>query len=147
MRISDWSSDVCSSDLEAMGVSMVLHPRNPYVPTVHMNVRLFVAHAAGGDDDVFWFGGGMDLTPFYVFEEDARHFHQTCSTALAPFGADKYPHYKKWCDQYFHLKHRDETRGIGGMFFDDINEGGLEPCFAMTQAVGNAFQAASMHRV
>src|SRR3546814_18172922 len=86
----------------------------------------------------------MDLTPFYVFEEDARHFHQTCSTALAPCGADKYPHYKKWCDQYFHLKHRDETRGIGGLFFDDINEGGFEPCFAMNQAVGNAFLDAYM---
>jgi len=130
---------------EAMGVSMVLHPRNPYVPTVHMNVRLFIAHAAApGQDDVFWFGGGMDLTPYYVFEEDARHFHQVCHDALAPFGADKYPAYKKWCDQYFYLKHRDETRGIGGLFFDDVNEAGFDACFAMTRAVGDAFLNAYM---
>ncbi len=130
---------------EAMGVSLVLHPRNPYVPTVHMNVRLFVAHAAhGGEDDVFWFGGGLDLTPFYPFEEDVRHFHQTCRTTLEPFGADKYPAYKKWCDDYFYLKHRGETRGVGGLFFDDLNEQGFDHSFALTSAVGNSFLDAYM---
>lgn len=127
---------------EAMGVSLVLHPRNPYIPTVHMNVRLFVAHANNGGNDVFWFGGGMDLTPYYGFDDDARHFHQACKTALAPFGADKYPAYKKWCDDYFYLKHRNENRGIGGIFFDDVNEGGFEQCFAMVQSVGDAFLGA-----
>ncbi|MDS1142052.1 oxygen-dependent coproporphyrinogen oxidase [Pusillimonas sp. SM2304] len=126
---------------EAMGVSMVLHPRNPYIPTVHMNVRLFVAHAAqeGADDDVFWFGGGLDLTPCYAFEDDARHFHQVCHDALAPFGADKYPAYKKWCDEYFYLKHRNETRGVGGLFFDDLNEQGFDHSFALTRSVGDCF--------
>ena len=131
---------------EAMGVSLVLHPRNPYVPTCHMNVRLFVAHAAPGtqDDDVFWFGGGLDLTPYYAFEEDARHFHQVCHDALAPYGADKYPAYKQWCDEYFFLKHRGETRGIGGVFFDDLNEGGFDACFALTRSVGDCFLDAYM---
>lgn len=127
---------------EAMGVSLVLHPRNPYVPTVHMNVRLFVAHAAKDnavDDDVFWFGGGLDLTPYYPFEEDALHFHQVCHAALTPFGADKYPAYKKWCDDYFYLKHRDETRGVGGLFFDDLNEPGFEQSFALVRSVGDSF--------
>lgn len=124
---------------EAMGVSMVLHPRNPYVPTTHMNVRLFVAHGAGGEDDVFWFGGGLDLTPYYPFEEDVRHFHQSCHDALAPFGADKYPAYKAWCDDYFHLRHRNETRGVGGLFFDDLNTPDFDTCFALTRAVGESF--------
>ena len=125
---------------EAMGVSLVLHPRNPYIPTVHMNVRMFVAHAPdAGHDDVFWFGGGLDLTPYYPFTEDARHFHQVCHDAVKPFGDDKYPAYKKWCDEYFFLKHRNETRGIGGLFFDDLNEGGFDHSFALTQAVGNCF--------
>ncbi|MFW7343462.1 oxygen-dependent coproporphyrinogen oxidase [Pollutimonas sp. H1-120] len=131
---------------EAMGVSMVLHPRNPYVPTSHMNVRLFVAHAPSGskDQDVFWFGGGLDLTPFYPFEEDARHFHQVCHDAVQPFGEDKYPAYKKWCDDYFYLKHRDETRGVGGLFFDDLNESGFDHCFALTRSVGDCFLDAYM---
>jgi coproporphyrinogen III oxidase len=130
---------------EAMGVSMVLHPRNPYVPTTHMNVRLFVAHApADGGDDVFWFGGGLDLTPYYPFEEDARHFHQVCHDAVAPYGADKYPAYKKWCDEYFYLKHRDETRGIGGLFFDDLNTDGFDASFALTRSVGDCFLEAYM---
>lgn len=126
---------------EAMGVSLVLHPRNPYIPTTHMNVRMFVARAPknSGQDDVFWFGGGLDLTPYYPFEEDAKHFHQTCANALAAFGPDKYPAYKTWCDQYFYLKHRQETRGIGGIFFDDLNEGGFENSFALVQSVGNCF--------
>ncbi len=131
---------------EAMGVSMVLHPRNPYVPTTHMNVRLFVAHAPenSGADDVFWFGGGLDLTPYYPFEEDARHFHQVCHDAVAPYGQDKYPAYKKWCDDYFYLKHRDETRGIGGLFFDDLNEGGFDTSFALVRSVGDCFLDAYM---
>ena len=123
---------------EAMGASLVLHPRNPYCPTVHMNVRFFVATQAG-KDDVFWFGGGMDLTPYYGYEDDARHFHQSCKAALSPFGADVFPRYKKWCDEYFFLKHRNEPRGIGGIFFDDLNEGGFECCFGLVRAVGDSF--------
>ncbi len=130
---------------EAMGVSMVLHPRNPYVPTTHMNVRLFVARAPNDEsDDVFWFGGGLDLTPYYPFEDDARHFHQVCHDAVQPFGDDKYPAYKKWCDDYFFLKHRNETRGVGGLFFDDVNEAGFEQSFAMVQNVGDCFLPAYM---
>jgi len=125
---------------EAMGVSLVIHPRNPFVPTVHMNVRCFVAQATQADeDDVFWFGGGLDLTPYYPFEEDVRHFHQVCHDALQPFGPDKYPAFKKACDDYFFIKHREETRGVGGLFFDDLNQDGFETSFALTQAVGNAF--------
>lgn len=125
---------------QAMGVSLVLHPRNPYVPTVHMNVRCFVANAASAnDEDVFWFGGGLDLTPYYPFEEDVRHFHKECRDALLPFGPEKYAAYKKACDEYFYLKHRGETRGVGGLFFDDLNEGGFEPSFALTRAVGECF--------
>ena len=128
---------------EAIGVSLVFHPRNPYIPTVHMNVRSFVAKAGPqGGEDAWWFGGGMDLTPYYPFEEDAVHFHRTCQQALAPFGEQYYPKFKKWCDDYFYLKHRDEARGIGGVFFDDFAELGFARSFAMTQAVGNAFLAA-----
>lgn len=137
--------DLAGRSWEAMGVSLVLHPRNPYVPTAHMNVRLFVAHAAQkGDDDIFWFGGGLDLTPCYPFEEDVRHFHQVCHDALQPFGADKYPAYKKWCDDYFYLKHRNENRGVGGLFFDDLNEQGFDHSFALTRSVGDAFLNAYM---
>jgi len=118
---------------DAMGVSLVLHPRNPYCPTVHMNVRFL---AAG---DIWWFGGGMDLTPYYGFEEDARHFHGACRDALAPFGADYYPRFKKWCDEYFHLRHRGEPRGIGGIFFDDL---AASSSFALVQSVGDHFLAA-----
>ena len=121
---------------EAMGVSLVLHPRNPYCPTVHMNVRFFSA------GETWWFGGGMDLTPYYGFTEDAIHFHRTCQEALATFGADVHPRYKKWCDDYFYLKHRQEPRGIGGIFYDDLNDGGFERCFALTQSVGDHFLAA-----
>ncbi|AEE67560.1 coproporphyrinogen III oxidase [Bordetella pertussis] len=126
---------------EAMGVSMVLHPRNPYVPTTHMNVRMFVAAARPGhaESDVFWFGGGLDLTPYYPFEDDARHFHRACRDALDPHGADYYPRYKQWCDEYFFLKHRNETRGIGGIFFDDLNEPGFDASFALTCSVGDSF--------
>jgi coproporphyrinogen III oxidase len=123
---------------EALGVSLVMHPRNPYVPTVHMNVRLFVATKVG-EAPVFWFGGGMDLTPYYGFEEDAQHFHRTCRDALTPFGADLYPCFKRWCDNYFWLKHRNETRGVGGIFFDDFSDLGFERGLAMMQGVGDAF--------
>ena len=126
---------------EAMGVSLVFHPRNPYVPTVHMNVRMFSATTAQGQP-VAWFGGGMDLTPYYGFEEDAVHFHQTCSNTLAPYGAHLYPRFKTWCDEYFCLKHRQEQRGIGGIFFDDFAELGLEKSFAMLQSVGDSFLSA-----
>ena len=126
---------------EAMGVSLVLHPRNPYVPTVHLNVRFFVAQKADADP-VWWFGGGMDLTPYYGFAEDAVHFHRTCRDALAQFGAEVHPRYKEWCDDYFYLKHRQEPRGVGGVFYDDLNEGGFERCFALTQSVGDHFLAA-----
>jgi coproporphyrinogen III oxidase len=123
---------------EAMGVSLVLHPRNPYAPTVHMNVRCFVA-LKDGEAPVWWFGGGMDLTPYYGFAEDARHFHATCKAALDPFGTDLHPRFKDWCDSYFFLKHRNEPRGIGGVFFDDFSEGGFDHAFAMTRSVGDAF--------
>jgi coproporphyrinogen III oxidase len=125
---------------EAIGVSLVFHPRNPYIPTVHMNVRSFVAKGVKpGDADVWWFGGGMDLTPYYPFDEDAVHFHKTCADALAPFGSEYYPRFKKWCDEYFYLKHREEARGIGGVFFDDFSELGYDQSFAMTRATGDAF--------
>jgi coproporphyrinogen III oxidase len=118
---------------EAMGVSLVLHPRNPYCPTVHMNVRFF---AAG---DTWWFGGGMDLTPYYGFEDDAKHFHAACKRALEPFGGDLHPRYKKWCDEYFFLKHRNEPRGVGGIFFDDLAEPDFATAFALTRSVGDHF--------
>ncbi len=130
--------ELAGAAFEAMGVSLVMHPRNPYVPTAHMNVRMFAALPEGGEP-VVWFGGGMDLTPYYGFEEDAAHFHRTCRDALAPFGDDKYPRFKQWCDEYFFLKHRGEPRGVGGVFFDDFSELGFERSFAMTRAVGDAF--------
>ncbi len=136
--------ELVGAPFEAMGVSLVFHPRNPYVPTVHMNVRMLAATPVNGDPVVCWFGGGMDLTPYYAFEEDARHFHQTCKDALTPFGDDKYPRFKKWCDEYFYLKHRDEQRGIGGVFFDDFQELGQEQSFAMMQSVANSFLPAYM---
>jgi coproporphyrinogen III oxidase len=126
---------------EAMGVSLVLHPRNPYAPTVHLNVRFFVAGKAEAEP-VWWFGGGMDLTPYYGFADDAVHFHRTCREALAPFGADVHARYKKWCDDYFFLKHRNEPRGVGGIFYDDLDEGGFDRCFALTRSVGDHFLAA-----
>lgn len=130
--------DVAGQPWEAMGVSLVLHPCNPYVPTVHMNVRFFSTCDAQGNP-VWWFGGGMDLTPYYGFEEDAVHFHRTCRDALTPFGEDLYPRFKKWCDNYFYLKHRQEARGIGGVFFDDFNEVSFEHSFAMMRSVGDSF--------
>jgi coproporphyrinogen III oxidase len=130
--------ELAGAPFEAMGVSLVMHPRNPYVPTVHMNVRMLAA-LPEGQAPVTWFGGGMDLTPYYGFEEDAVHFHQTCHDALQPHGAGLYPRFKTWCDEYFFLKHRNEPRGIGGVFFDDFAEGGFDAGFAMTRAVGDAF--------
>jgi coproporphyrinogen III oxidase len=122
----------------AMGVSLVAHPRSPYVPTVHLNVRFFVA-TRDGADDAWWFGGGMDLTPYYGFDEDAVAFHRACRDALAPFGEALHPPWKRACDEYFYLKHRREPRGIGGIFFDDLCEGGFDRCFAIARAVGEAF--------
>ena len=133
--------ELAGAPFEAMGVSLVMHPRNPYVPTVHMNVRMFAA-LPPGQAPVVWFGGGMDLTPYYGFEEDATHFHRSCRDALAPFGDDKYPRFKRWCDEYFFLKHRNEPRGIGGVFFDDFCEGGVDQAQALTQSVGDAFLGA-----
>ena len=130
--------ELAGAPFSAMGVSLVFHPRNPYVPTVHMNVRM-IAAGHPGQASACWFGGGMDLTPFYPFEEDAVHFHQTCHDAVAPFGDGLYPRFKKWCDEYFYLKHREEQRGIGGLFFDDFSELGFEGGFAMLQSVGDAF--------
>ena len=138
-------AELADAPFEAMGVSLVFHPRNPYVPTVHMNVRMLAATplAAGGSsassEPVVWFGGGMDLTPYYGFEDDARHFHRVNRDALAPFGADLYPRFKRWCDDYFFLKHRNEPRGIGGVFFDDFSAGGFEAGFDVLRAVGDAF--------
>jgi coproporphyrinogen III oxidase len=123
---------------QAMGVSLVIHPRNPHVPTSHANVRVFIAEKEG-EAPVWWFGGGFDLTPFYPREDDIRHWHQTAHDACAPFGDDIYPRFKKWCDEYFFLKHRNETRGVGGLFFDDFSEGGFDNAFALMRSVGNAF--------
>tara|TARA_R110002073_G_scaffold89451_1_gene211855 strand:+ start:12721 stop:13638 length:918 start_codon:yes stop_codon:yes gene_type:complete len=123
---------------QAMGVSLVIHPRNPYAPTSHANVRVFVAEK-DGEEPVWWFGGGFDLTPFYPFKEDIRHWHQTAHDACAPFGDDIYPRFKKWCDEYFFLKHRNETRGVGGLFFDDFSEGGFDNAFALMRSVGDSF--------
>ena len=130
--------ELAGAPFSAMGVSLVFHPRNPYVPTVHMNVRMISAGHAG-KPATFWFGGGMDLTPFYPFEEDAVHFHQACHDAVAPYGAELYPRFKKWCDEYFTLRHRGETRGVGGLFYDDLDEGGFERCLDFTKAVGQGF--------
>lgn len=133
--------ELAGAPFEAMGVSLVFHPVNPLVPTVHMNVRMISAQPAG-QEAVCWFGGGMDLTPVYGFDEDAQHFHSACRNALAPFGADLYPRFKTWCDEYFYLKHRQEQRGIGGIFFDDFAELGQARSFAMLQSVGDAFLGA-----
>ena len=133
--------ELAGRSFEAMGVSVVMHPRNPYCPTVHLNVRFLCAHHRSSEvtSDVWWFGGGMDLTPYYGFEEDCVHFHQTCKDTLAPFGAEYYPRFKKWCDEYFFIKHRKEPRGIGGIFFDDFNELDFEKSFKLMQSVGDHF--------
>ena len=130
--------ELAGRSFQAMGVSLVIHPKNPYVPTSHANVRFFIAEKEG-EDPVWWFGGGFDLTPYYGNEEDARHWHQVAKDACDPFGEAVYPAYKKWCDEYFYLKHRDEPRGIGGLFFDDLNEWGFEKSFAFMQSVGDSY--------
>ncbi len=128
--------ELAGRSFQAMGVSLVLHPRNPFVPTVHMNVRFFVAQKPGAEP-VAWFGGGMDLTPYYGFEEDAVHFHGVCRAALEQFGEQTHARFKKWCDEYFYLKHRKEPRGVGGIFFDDLSEPDFDTCFALTRSVGD----------
>ena len=129
--------DLAGSGFQAVGVSLVIHPLNPYVPTTHANFRYFTA----GDDSnpVWWFGGGFDLTPYYPFEEDVIHWHQAAKVACDPFGDDLYAHYKTWCDEYFFLKHRNETRGVGGLFFDDVNEHGFERSFEFLRSTGDSF--------
>ncbi len=133
--------ELIGAPFEVLGVSLVVHPRNPYIPTVHMNIRLFIAQPAN-HDPIWWFGGGMDLTPYYGFKEDAAHFHQVCHDALAPYSATLYPRFKKQCDDYFYLKHRQEPRGIGGIFFDDFNHLPFEETYTIWQQVGDAFLAA-----
>jgi coproporphyrinogen III oxidase len=130
--------DLAGGSFIATGVSLVLHPKNPYVPTTHANVRYFEA-SKPGVEPVWWFGGGFDLTPFYPFDEDVVHWHEVARDLCAPYGEDVYPRYKRWCDDYFYLKHRDETRGVGGLFYDDLNEGGFERCFAFTRDVAQGF--------
>lgn len=134
--------ELAGRGFEALGVSLVLHPRNPYCPTVHLNVRYFATTQQDDREPVWWFGGGMDLTPYYGFEEDARHFHACCRSALDPLNQSLYPRFKQACDQYFFLKHRNEARGIGGVFFDDFNAGGFNHAFAVMRAVGDAFLGA-----
>jgi coproporphyrinogen III oxidase len=128
--------ELAGRSFEALGVSLVFHPLNPYVPTTHMNVRFFIAEKPG-HEPVWWFGGGFDLTPYYGFEEDAVHWHTVARAATLPFGDDVYPRHKRWCDEYFFLKHRNEPRGIGGLFFDDLNEWGFERCFTYLRSVGD----------
>lgn len=130
--------ELAGRSFEAMGVSLVIHPHNPYVPTSHANVRFFIAEKEG-EDPVWWFGGGYDLTPYYGFDEDCRHWHQVAAAACKPFGAEVYPQYKRWCDEYFFLKHRNEARGVGGLFFDDLNEPGFAQSFAFMRAVGDSY--------
>ncbi|WP_250460595.1 oxygen-dependent coproporphyrinogen oxidase [Microbulbifer litoralis] len=130
--------ELAGRSFQAMGVSLVIHPRNPYVPTSHANVRLFVAEKPGAEP-VWWFGGGYDLTPYYGFHEDVVHWHRTARDACAPFGEDVYPRFKKWCDDYFYLKHRNEARGVGGLFFDDFNEGGFDSAFSLMRSVGDSY--------
>ena len=129
---------IAGNPWSALGVSLVFHPHNPHVPTSHMNVRYFEARSLDGEP-VWWFGGGFDLTPFYPRDADIAHWHGVARDVCAPFGAEVYPHYKAWCDEYFFLKHRNETRGVGGLFFDDLAEGGFDRCFDFMQAVGNGF--------
>ena len=133
--------ELAGRSFEAMGVSLVIHPKNPYIPTTHANVRFFIVHKDGADP-VWWFGGGFDLTPYYPFEEDVREWHQSAKNLCQPFGDDVYPKYKKWCDEYFFLPHRNETRGVGGLFFDDLNQAGFDKSFDFMQAVGNGFLTA-----
>lgn len=133
--------ELAGRSFQAMGVSLVIHPNNPFVPTSHANVRFFIAEKEG-EDPVWWFGGGYDLTPYYGFAEDCTFWHQTARDACQPFGDDVYPEFKKWCDEYFFLKHRNEPRGVGGLFFDDLNRWDFATCFNFIQAVGDSFTKA-----
>lgn len=133
--------ELAGRSYQAMGVSLVIHPRNPYVPTSHANVRFFIAEK-DGEEPIWWFGGGYDLTPYYPFEDDCRHWHSVAKAACDPFGEQVYPDYKRWCDEYFYLKHRNETRGVGGLFFDDLNAPGFEQSFALMKAVGSSYLSA-----
>lgn len=133
--------ELAGRSFQAMGVSLVIHPNNPYVPTSHANVRLFVAEKEG-EDPIWWFGGGYDLTPYYGFEEDCVGWHQTAKSACDPFGEELYPKYKRWCDDYFFLPHRQEPRGVGGLFYDDLNEGGFDHCFGFMRSVGDSYMRA-----
>ena len=135
---TDQRPELAGRSFEALGVSLVIHPLNPYAPTSHANVRFFIA-GADTETPVWWFGGGFDLTPYYGFDEDAVHWHQTAQKACAPFGEDAYPRCKKWCDDYFHIKHRNEQRGVGGLFFDDLNQPDFEQAFAFMQSVGDHY--------
>ena len=135
---SNQRPEIAGAPFEAMGLSLVFHPRNPHVPTTHCNVRFFVARPASGPE-VWWFGGGFDLTPYYPYDEDVLHWHRTARDACQEFGTDVYQRYKDWCDRYFFLPHRNETRGVGGLFFDDLNEGGFSRCFAFQRSVGDHF--------
>jgi coproporphyrinogen III oxidase len=135
---TDRRPELAGRSFQAMGVSLVIHPHNPYVPTSHANVRFLVAERDDADP-VWWFGGGFDLTPYYGFEEDAVHWHQTARAAVEPFGGALYPRFKRWCDAYFYLPHREEARGIGGLFFDDFDEGGFDNAFALMRSVGDHF--------
>ena len=128
---------------KAVGISLVLHPDNPFIPTTHANLRFFIAENEK-EEPLWWFGGGFDLTPYYGFEEDVIHWHQVANNACKPFGDKIYDRYKKWCDDYFYLSHRNEQRGIGGLFFDDLNEGGFESCFEFMNSIGNHFSKAYM---
>ena len=130
--------ELAGRKFQAMGVSLVIHPKNPYVPTSHANVRFFIAEKEG-EEPVWWFGGGYDLTPYYGFDEDCIAWHKTAQSACLPFGDEVYPRYKKWCDDYFYLKHRDEQRGIGGLFFDDLNVWGFEKSFDFLKSVGDSY--------
>src|SRR5579862_7474930 len=136
--------EIAGASFEAMGVSVVFHPRNPYVPTTHCNVRFLLATPAAGGPPIWWFGGGFDLTPFYPFDEDVLHWHKTARAACEPFGAGLYESYKQWCDRYFFLPHRQETRGVGGLFFDDLADGGFARCFGFLRSVGDHFLPAFM---
>lgn len=133
--------ELAGRSFQAMGVSLVIHPHNPHVPTSHANIRFFIADKEG-EEPIWWFGGGLDLTPYYGYEEDCQHWHQTAFDSCRGFPAELYPKFKKWCDDYFHIKHRNEARGIGGLFFDDLNDLGFEQSFALTQSVGRAFTKA-----
>lgn len=141
LSASSHRTEIAEASFEALGVSLVIHPKNPFIPTTHMNVRYFSAEKLNGET-VWWFGGGFDLTPYYGFEEDCVHWHNTAKQACDPFGLDVYPRFKKWCDDYFYLKHRNEARGIGGLFFDDLNEWDFETSFNFMRSVGNHFSKA-----